>query len=96
MTQQRVTAAAENKTPSYAEAIAIKNDPNASAALKTKAAGIIKDTDANTIARENRINQAKADNESDKQTQKDIRTHVYPQPRIAATPTTAKLTGLPA
>src|ERR1039457_5523903 len=61
MTQQRVIAAAENKTPSYAEAIAIKNDPNASAALKTKAAGIIKDTDANTIARENRINQAKAD-----------------------------------
>jgi hypothetical protein len=77
MTTNRATAIAENKTPSYAEAIAIKNDPNASPALKTKAAGIIKDTDEAAINKENRINDAKAKAENDKQTQKDIRTHVY-------------------
>jgi len=77
MTSDRIAATAENKTPSYAEAIAIKNDPNASPALKTKAAGIIKDTDDAAIAKENRINDNKAKLENDKQTQKDIRTHVY-------------------
>ena len=77
MTTNRATAIAENKTPSYAEAIAIKNDPNASPALKTKAAGIIKDTDEAAINKENRINENKARAENDKQTQKDIRTHVY-------------------
>jgi hypothetical protein len=77
MFNKRTADTAENKTPSYAEAIAIKNDPNASPALKTTAEGIIHDTDEHEIAKENRINDNKARMEDDKQTQKDIRTHVY-------------------